>query len=134
AGFGFEPDNVCLAAAGALLQYVQENLKTDLAHIRRLAPYRQQDFLLLDEVTRRSLELTRTLRDGDRQGALLSVLDRTVTLMGARLLHDWLIAPLALRDAIEARLDAVAELAQENALRSELRAALSECADLPRLT
>src|SRR5437868_11737798 len=133
-GFGFEAEPACLAAAGALLQYVQENLKTDLAHIRRLTPYRPQDFLLRDEVTRRSPELTRTLRDGDRQGALLSVLDRTVTPMGARLLHDWLIAPLALRDAIEARLDAVAELAEENALRSELRSALSDCADLPRLT
>src|SRR5262245_4721217 len=134
AGFGLEDGQPCLGAAGALLHYVQETLKADLAHIRRLIPYRHENFLLLDEVTRRSLELTRTLRDGDRQGTLLSVLDRTVTPMGARLLHDWLIAPLAVRAAIEARLDAVAELAEENALRNDLRTALRDGFDLPRLT
>ena len=63
----------------------------------------------LDEVTRRSLELTRTLRDGQRQGSVLAALDRTVTPMGARLLHEWLLAPLAEREPIEARLDAVDE-------------------------
>ncbi len=133
AGFGFDDRQPCLRAAGALLQYVQENLKADLGHIRRLQPYRQDQFLVLDEVTRRSLELTRTLREGERQGSLLSVLDRTVTPMGARLLQDWLLAPLAVRAAIEARLEAVAEAADDHGLRSELRAALGECFDLPRL-
>src|SRR5207244_8375411 len=70
-----------------------------------LQPYRQDHFLFLDEVTRRSLELTRTLREGSRDGSLLSALDRTVTAMGARMLHDWLLAPLAQRPIIEARLD-----------------------------
>src|SRR5207249_806006 len=78
--------------------------------------------LFLDEVTRRGLELTRTLRDGGRSGSLLSVLDRTVTPMGARMLHDWVLAPLAERRGIEERLDAVGELLEEHGLRQELRA------------
>ncbi len=134
AGFGFDDSQLCLSAAGALLQYVQETLKADLAHIRRLQPYRPEEFLVLDEVTRRSLELTRTLRDGDRQGSLLAVLDRTVTAMGSRLLQEWVLAPLAVRAGIEARLDAVAELTEDHALRNELRSGLEESFDLPRLT
>jgi DNA mismatch repair protein MutS len=133
-GFGFDDDQPCLVAAGSLLLYVQETLKASLGHLSRLRPYRQNRFLFLDEVTRRSLELTRTLRDGERPGSLLSVLDRSVTPMGARLLQEWVVAPLAERPAIEARLDAVEELARENGLRAELRAALEEAFDLQRLT
>jgi DNA mismatch repair protein MutS len=134
AGFGFDDDQPCLVAAGSLLLYVQETLKASLGHLSRLRPYRQDRFLFLDEVTRRSLELTRTLRDGERQGSLLSVLDRTVTPMGARLLQEWVVAPLAERPAIEARLDAVEELRAENGLRAELREVLGEVFDLQRLT
>jgi DNA mismatch repair protein MutS len=133
-GFGFDDQQPCLTAAGALLIYVQETLKTSLGHLRRLKPYRQESFLLLDEVTRRSLELTRTLREGNREGSLLEKIDRTVTPMGSRLLADWLIAPLCDRAAIEARLDAVAELAGDHALRQELRDGLGEVHDLQRLT
>jgi DNA mismatch repair protein MutS len=134
AGFGFEDAQACLASAGALLLYVQETLKAELAHLTRLRPHRQDHFLMLDEVTRRSLELTRTLREGGRDGSLLSVLDRSVTPMGARLLQEWLTAPLTVRDAIEARLDAVAELAAEQALRGDLREVLEGASDLSRLT
>jgi DNA mismatch repair protein MutS len=134
AGFGFDDAQVCLTAAGALLLYAQEMLKTDLGHLRRLSPYAAGKVLRLDEVTRRSLELTRTLREGQRQGSLLAAIDRTVTTMGARLLQDWLLAPLAEQPAIEARLDAVGELAAETALRQELREALGAVQDLQRLT
>jgi DNA mismatch repair protein MutS len=133
AGFGFDDALPCLVAAGALVLYLQETLKASLAHLNRLRPYRQHNFLFLDEVTRRSLELTRTLRDGGREGSLLSVLDRTVTPMGARLSQDWLVAPLADRPAINARLDAVAELKDDHGLRQELRAGLGEAYDLQRL-
>jgi DNA mismatch repair protein MutS len=133
-GFGFDDQQPCLVAAGALLLYLRETLKADLAHIHRLRPYRHAQFLFLDEVTRRSLELTRTLRDSQREGSLLSMLDRTVTAMGARLLQEWVLAPLAERPAIEARLDAVAELMGEHHLREELRGALKEGFDLQRLT
>ncbi|HWY86231.1 MAG TPA: DNA mismatch repair protein MutS, partial [Gemmataceae bacterium] len=133
-GFGFEDQQPCLIAAGALLLYAQEMLKTGLGHIRRLQPYFGSQVLQLDEVTRRSLELTRTLREGGRQGSLLAAIDRTVTTMGARLLQDWLLAPLADRSAIEGRLDAVGELMENHALREELRQAFAEVHDLPRLT
>ncbi len=102
--------------------------------MRRLQPYESAKLLQLDEVTRRSLELTRTLRDGSRQGSLLAALDRTVTTMGARLLQEWLLAPLAERLPIESRLDAVAELMGDQPLRAELRQTLADVHDLPRLT
>src|SRR5437764_353704 len=86
AGFGFDDRQPCLSAAGALLLYLQDTCKAGLAHLRRPRPYRAEGHLTLDEVTRRSLELTRTLREGNREGSLLSFLDRTVTPMGARLL------------------------------------------------
>jgi DNA mismatch repair protein MutS len=133
-GFGFEDKQSCLVAAGALLHYAQEMLKAGLGHVRRLQPYFRSKVLQLDEVTRRSLELTRTLREGSSQGSLLAALDRTVTTMGARLLQEWLLAPLAERLPIEARLDASAELMEQHALRQELRQALTEVHDLPRLT
>jgi DNA mismatch repair protein MutS len=134
AGFGFDDDQPCLAAAGALLLYLQETLKAGLGHLRRLRPYAGNRFLFLDEVTRRSLELTRTLRDNSREGSLLSVLDRTVTAMGARLLQEWLLSPLADRAPIEARHLAVAELLDDHSLRQDVRAALSDSFDLQRLT
>ncbi len=133
-GFGFEDQQPCLVAAGALVQYLQETLKASLTHIGRLSPYRLDKFLFLDEVTRRGLELTSTLRGGERQGSLLSVIDRTVTPMGARLLQEWLVTPLAEIGPISARLDAVGELVDEGALRQELREHLSGGYDLQRLT
>ncbi len=134
AGFGFDDQQPCLCAAGALLLYLQETTKSSLGHLRRLRPYSDDLYLFLDEVTRRGLELTRTLRDNSRDGSLLSVMDRTVTPMGARLLMEWLLAPLAERPAIEARLEAVAELLDEHALRNDLREQLGEAFDLQRLT
>jgi DNA mismatch repair protein MutS len=134
AGFGFDDRQPCLAAAGALLVYLRETLRASLAHLTRLRPYAEQRFLVLDEVTRRSLELTRTLRDNARSGSLLAAIDRTLTPMGARLLHDWLLAPLAERLAITARLDAVEELLHKHGLRNDLRARLANIADLQRLT
>jgi DNA mismatch repair protein MutS len=133
-GFGFDDQQICLAAAGALLLYVQEMMKTNMQHIRRLQPYFGEQVLQLDDVTRRSLELTRTLREGERYGSLLASIDRTVTTMGARLLQEWVLAPLAVREAIEARLDGVAELLENPAMRDDLRRALSEVNDLQRLT
>jgi DNA mismatch repair protein MutS len=133
-GFGFEDGQPCLVAAGAVIIYLQETLKASLQHIRRLRPHRPDALLTLDEVTRRSLELTRTLRDNQRDGSLLSVLDRTVTPMGARLLHDSVLAPLTDLTAINARLDAVEELLKDHALRRALRDQLESCADIQRLT
>ncbi len=133
-GFGFTDEQPCLCAAGALLLYLQEACKAGLGHLRRPRPHRPDGFLMLDEVTRRSLELTRTLRDGKREGSLLAMMDRTVTPMGARLLQESLLAPLTDRQAIDARLDAVAEFVEAHALRHQARDLLAQAADLHRLS
>ena len=133
-GFGFDDAQPCLVAAGGIVIYLQETLRSSLAHIRRPKPHRPESLLTLDEVTRRSLELTRTLRDGQRDGSLIAVLDRTVTSMGARMLHDNLLSPLTDSAAIDARLDAVEELLKDHALRGQVREVLETCGDIQRLT
>lgn len=133
-GFGFEDTQPALVAAGAIILYLKETLRASLAHIRSIKPHRPNALLVLDEVTRRSLELTRTLRDSQREGSLLSIIDRTVTPMGARQLHDSLLAPLTHIPDINERLDAVEELLYDHALRGSLRELLDVCSDLQRLT
>ena len=133
AGFGVDDHAPEVQAAGALIAYLHETQRSSVAHITRLTPYRKAETLALDEMTRRSLELTRTLREGKRDGSLLSVIDKTVTPMGARLLSEWLTSPLTIPAAIAARHDAVAELSHESGLRSDLRGALGESYDLERL-
>ena len=133
-GFGFDDKQVCLRAAGALLSYLQETLKSALVHLRKIQPCEKGSSLVLDEVTRRSLELTRTMREGGREGSLLHCLDRTSTPMGARLLGDWLLVPLSDLASIRARQDAVEVFRGDYRLRSDLRDALSRSYDLQRLS
>ena len=112
-GFGFadgQADAQAIRAAGAILDYLTETQKSSLEHIDRLLPYRSSGTLEIDEASRRSLEITRTIREGRREGSLLAVLDRTVTAMGSRLLADWVANPLTDAAAIDARLEAVEEL------------------------
>ncbi len=104
-----------------------------MAHINQLFPVRAGRSLEIDAATRRSLELTQTIRSADREGSLLAVLDRTVTAMGARRLSQWLSTPLIDREQIESRLSAVEELTRENRLRESLRRSLSDVYDLERL-
>ena len=133
-GFGFdESDSPALRAAGALLEYLNETQKGSLGHIHRLTPYRAGELLAIDEASRRSLEITRTLRTGAREGSLLAVIDRTVTPMGARLLADWVANPLTNVADINARLDAVGELAADERLRTGVRENLRGVYDLERL-
>ena len=135
-GFGFgdgAADDQAIAAAGAVLDYLAETQKTSLEHIDRLVPYRTSGTLEIDQASRRSLELTRTIRDGRREGSLLAVLDSTATAMGARLLADWLANPLAEAAAIVARHEAVEELVDEAALAADLRDALRRVYDTQRL-
>lgn len=133
---GFDIDNVSpgVTAAGALLEYVRETQKAGLGHITKIEPYRRGNNLLIDEVTRRSLELTRTLRDGQRNGSLLDVIDETVTPMGARLLGEWLSNPLTDPASIEHRLNAVEELMSDAVFCRDLREQLQHAYDLQRLT
>ncbi|HUG19002.1 MAG TPA: DNA mismatch repair protein MutS [Planctomycetaceae bacterium] len=133
-GFDIDEDSPAVAAAGVLLEYVQETQKTSLSHITRLEPYRRGNNLIIDEATRRSLELTTTIRDGSRENSLLHVMDQTVSSMGARLLADWLTNPLTDAAAIEARLDAVEEILAQPVLLQSFRDLLDEAYDMQRLT
>ncbi|MCC6494480.1 MAG: DNA mismatch repair protein MutS [Pirellulales bacterium] len=133
-GFGFaDEEGPAIQAAGAILDYLTETQKSSLAHIDRLIPYRRQSRLEIDQATRRSLEICQTIRDGRREGSLLGVMDRTVTSLGARLLAQWLAAPLTEVAAIDARLDAVAELHADAAGAAELCEALRSIYDVERL-
>lgn len=132
-GWNEEQDGLAIGAAGAILAYLQETQKTSLGHIRRLLPYRSGQTLEIDAATRRSLELTHTMRDRDRRGSLLAVLDETQTPMGARRLAAWLASPLLDKAAIELRQGAVAELLGDNRWRALLRESLGEVYDLERL-
>jgi DNA mismatch repair protein MutS len=133
AGFGVSDEAIEVQAAGALVAYLRETQKTSIGHLTRLTPYRRGETLALDEMTRRSLELTRTLREAKREGSLLQVIDRTVTPMGARLLAEWLTSPLTRPEPIAERHDAIAELLRDSALRTDLRTILGEAYDLERL-
>jgi DNA mismatch repair protein MutS len=133
AGFGIDDRSLEVQAAGALAAYLREMQKTSLGHITRLIPYRRADTLALDEMTRRSLELVRTLREGKREGSLLSVIDCSATPMGARLLAEWLTSPLTAPELIAERLEAVEELFNQSALRGDLRNLLGQSYDLERL-
>ncbi|MDR7538582.1 MAG: DNA mismatch repair protein MutS [Armatimonadota bacterium] len=132
-GFGCATLPAATTAAGVLLHYLQQTQLSPLEHLRGLRTYTLDDYLVLDEGTRRHLEILRNQRDGGVRHTLLEVLDRTVTTMGGRLLRSWLTQPLREEAAIGARLDAVQELLQQPALRSAVRDALKAIADLPRL-
>ena len=133
-GFGFtEEDGPGLQAAGAILDYLQETQKASLAHIDRLFPYRTGSRLEIDEATRRSLEISQTMRDGRREGSLLGVIDRTVTSSGARLLGEWLANPLTEVKSISARHESVDEFFAESSLTKSLRDALRPTYDMQRL-
>jgi len=133
AGFGVEDDCPEVPAAGALIAYLRDTQKSNIGHIARLIPYHRKDVLALDEMTRRSLELTRTLRENRREGSLLHAIDRTCTAMGARLLGDWLTSPLTSLATIVDRHDAVAELIRDSDLRGDLRDLLDGANDLERV-
>ena len=120
-------------AAAAILHYLKTNHLAELSHLTTLSAYHLPDYLALDTVTRRNLELTRTLRDGNRRGSLWHTLDETQTRMGARLLRRWILQPLAHRPAIQSRLDAVETLVGDAFLRHDVRAALRGMYDLERL-
>ncbi len=133
-GFNLEHGSASVTAAGALLEYVQDTQKSSIPHINQIEPYERSDRLLIDEATRRSLELTRTIREGKREGSLISVLDETVTSMGARLLTDWIANPLTSLPEIHRRHDSIEELSQNPVLCHDIREQLGKTYDLQRLT
>jgi len=134
-GFGVDAaDDLAIGAAGALLRYARELQPSGLPHLRRPAVERPGGVMPLDEMTRRNLELVDSLRGGDgTEGTLLSVLDRTLTPMGARLLRQWVLAPLTDIDAIDGRLNAVRAFATDALARDAMRRALDGVRDVERL-
>ncbi|OGQ88026.1 MAG: DNA mismatch repair protein MutS [Deltaproteobacteria bacterium RIFOXYD12_FULL_56_24] len=133
AGFGCEELTAGIGAAGALLLYLQETQKTTLDHIERLTPIEFDHILLMDESSRRNLELTQTLSGDAREGSLLATLDLCETPMGARLLKKNLLFPLQDAEAIRQRLDTVEQFCLAPGLREELRQLLTKVYDLERL-
>ena len=132
-GLGVEEFPTGLLAAGALLQYLYDTQKTDLEHFTHIYPYLTSRYMLLDSSTRRNLELTETLREKQKRGSLLWVLDKTKTAMGARLLRNYIEQPLIEKDEMEKRLDAIQELNQDSISRDEIREYLNPIYDLERL-
>ena len=130
---GLKDRSLTVIASGALMEYLIETQKSSLDHMNRLELYAVDDYMILDSSTRRNLELTETLRDKEKRGSLLWVLDKTKTAMGARLLRTYIEQPLIRKDRIEERLDAIEQLNREAINREELREYLNPIYDLERL-
>jgi DNA mismatch repair protein MutS len=134
-GFGCEKMTCAVCAAGAVLRYVQENLpEANLAHIRALRVFQRDEHMLLDEVSRRNLELVQSLRDGGTDGTLFGVLNQTVTAMGARLLRHWIMTPLRSVAPIVQRQEAIAALMRAQRIVPTMQQTLKGVGDIERLT
>ena len=133
-GYGLKDQPDAVSAAGGVLQYLRTTQKGSLDQMMAIRSYSTDSFMVLDQFTRRNLELVETIRHGKSQGSLLGILDRTVTAMGKRLLRKWLNQPLLEINRLSARLDAVEALVSGDIMRDEIAAALKQVADVERLT
>ncbi|MCR4751323.1 MAG: DNA mismatch repair protein MutS [Eubacterium sp.] len=132
-GLGISDMGSGVIAAGALFRYLYETQKNNMGQMTRITPYYSDRFMLLDGATRRNLELVETLREKQKKGSLLGILDRTKTAMGARLLRTYLEQPLIQAEEIKKRLEAVSELVSMPMIRDEIREYLQPVYDLERL-
>lgn len=132
-GLGLDDYDTGVIAAGGLLQYLYETQKTSLTHFTHLHPYSASLYMIIDSSTRRNLELTETLREKQKRGSLLWVLDRTKTAMGGRLLRNYVEQPLIHTEDINKRLSLIEELNQNMIAREEMREYLNPVYDLERL-
>ncbi len=130
---GLENLPFAVCAAGALLSYLIDTQKTNLSNIRTIDFLSDESFMELDHSTRRNLELTENMRNGEKKDTLLSVLDMTKTPMGGRLLRSVINRPLVSATAIKARLSAVSELNKNSIIRAELRNSLNSIGDMQRI-
>ena len=133
AGLGLEDYDCGIISAGALLQYLYETQKNSLTQLTHITAYTTGKYMMLDSSTRRNLELCETLREKQKRGSLLWVLDKTKTAMGARMLRKYVEQPLIEKKEIHRRLDAVEELKEQAICREEIREYLSPVYDLERL-
>src|SRR4029453_14475994 len=131
-GFGLEDRRLATCAAGALVQYLRETQKVDLAHVRDLSFRTGADSMVIDPTTLRNLEVIEAA-DGGRSGSLLQEIDRTLTAMGGRLIRSWLLRPFVALERIQDRLDAVEEFAFRSTERAKVRETLKSVHDMERL-
>ncbi len=132
-GFGVDHLKKGIIAAGAVLNYLQETHKANLSHLSSIALYNYSDYMILDGSTRRNLEITYTLQEGSREGSLISILDKTNTAMGGRLMKQWITRPLCDKSSIEKRLDSVEEILKDKVVRNKLVIELKEIGDIERI-
>lgn len=132
-GLGLKDYPTGTVSAGALMNYLYETQKSSLPHITRITPYSTGRYMIIDSFTRRNLELVETMREKQKRGSLLWVLDKTKTAMGARLLRKLIEQPLLIKSEIEARQDAVGEFLDSYIAREELREYLNPVYDLERI-
>lgn len=133
-GFGIDGLHSAICSAGAALNYLRETQKANLPHINNISRYNPSDYMLLDYSTKRNLEITFSMNEGDREGTLISILDKTETAMGGRMLKKWISAPLKKLETILKRQECVEEFFINKTLRKNLQNELSEIGDLERLT
>lgn len=132
-GLGLKDYPTGTVAAGALMNYLYKTQKSSLPHITKITPYTTGRYMIIDSFTRRNLELVETMREKQKRGSLLWVLDKTKTAMGARLLRKLIEQPLLIRSEIEARQEAVGEFLDNYITREELREYLNPVYDLERI-
>ncbi len=132
-GFGIENFTTGIISSGVILNYLQETQKENLSHLNKVSAYNPSEYMALDYATKRNLEITFSMQDGGREGSLISIMDKTETPMGGRLLKKWISAPLRNLDNIIKRQNSVEELFKNKSLRKSLIVCLKEIGDLERL-
>lgn len=132
-GFGCEEMQTAVYATGQIIDYLKETQKRTINQISTLKPYYLEDYMVLDSATRRNLELTSTIRDNNRSGSLLSIVDQTITSMGGRTIKKWINQPLINKAEIKKRHDAVGELIDSFRILKKLRDNFKDIYDLERI-
>ncbi|MCL5029956.1 MAG: DNA mismatch repair protein MutS [Bacteroidetes bacterium] len=132
-GFGIENFQAGIIAAGVILNYLQETQKENISHLNKISAYNPSEYMALDYSTKRNLEITFSMHDGGREGSLISILDKTETAMGGRLLKKWISAPLRKLDMIVKRQESVQDLLENKSARKKIIEELKEIGDLERL-
>jgi DNA mismatch repair protein MutS len=132
-GFGLENKPLAVSAAGSILNYVKDNEPASMSLFTELKTYSLSEFMILDESTRRNLELTETIRGGNEKGSLVQILDKTSTPMGKRLIRNWINQPLIEPETINSRLKAVGFFYKDGLLRAEISTILKSISDMERI-
>ncbi len=132
-GFGIDEMKEGVIAAGCIMNYLNETQKNNLPHIKKIYNYDYTDYIILDPSTKRNLEITSSISEGGREGTLISILDKSQTAMGGRLLKKWISRPLKKKEQIEKRLNAVKDFFDNKNERKKIYEDLKSIADLERL-